>query len=56
MSKQLTDKQKQKQADWLKRSEQLKTGGSAAVGIGCAMMVMGVVLMILVAVVLMFLL
>ena len=49
--KELTDKQKASQAKWQKRSENMEQGGKAMMGLGCAGVIFGVMIMIVVAVI-----
>lgn len=49
----MTDKEKAEHDKWMARSENMKNGGKAAMGLGCSMIIGGVFLIIVVTIILM---
>lgn len=50
--KDMTDKEKAGHDKWMARSENMKNGGKAAMGMGCSMVILGLILTVIVAVIL----
>lgn len=48
----MTDKEKAEHDKWMARSENMKNGGKAAMGMGCSMVILGLILTVIVAVIL----
>lgn len=50
----MTDKQKAAHDKWMARSENMKNGGKVAGGVGCAAMIIGILLIIFITIPILF--